>query len=198
MKLAAQLYTVHDYTQNEHDIYETLKKVRAIGYDTVQVSAFGPYRPEWLRDVLGEFGLSVCVTHTPLLRILTDTDAVIAEHKLIGCDTIGLGSLPHYDRPTVTALFEGLAPAIDRIHAAREDCDAIIMNAGAYTHYSYAIRDAIAAVRLPCVEVHMSNVHAREEFRHKSVIGPVCAGVIAGFGRQSYLLAVDAVKSIIG
>ena len=118
MKLAAQLYTVHDYTQNEHDIYETLKKVRAIGYDTVQVSAFGPYRPEWLRDVLGEFGLSVCVTHTPLLRILTDTDAVIAEHKLIGCDTIGLGSLPHYDRPTVTALFEGLAPAIDRIHAA--------------------------------------------------------------------------------
>ena len=87
---------------------------------------------------------------------------------------------------------------LDRIHAAREDCDAIIMNAGAYTHYSYAIRDAIAAVRLPCVEVHMSNVHAREEFRHKSVIGPVCAGVIAGFGRQSYLLAVDAVKSIIG
>ena len=71
---------------------------------------------------------------------------------------------------------------IDRIHAAREDCDAIIMNAGAYTHYSYAIRDAIAAVRLPCVEV----------------IGPVCAGVIAGFGKHSYLLAVDAVKSIIG
>ena len=91
-----------------------------------------------------------------------------------------------------------LRALIDRIHAAREDCDAIIMNAGAYTHYSYAIRDAIAAVRLPCVEVHMSNVHAREEFRHKSVIGPVCAGVIAGFGKHSYLLAVDAVKSIIG
>lgn len=86
---------------------------------------------------------------------------------------------------------------IDRIHQAMEDCDAIIINAGAYTHYSYALRDAISAVRLPCVEVHMSNVHAREEFRHKSVIGPVCAGVIAGFGKNSYLLAVDAVRGLL-
>ena len=86
---------------------------------------------------------------------------------------------------------------IDRIHAARGDCDAIILNAGAYTHYSIAIRDAIAAVRLPVVEVHLSNVHAREEFRHVSVIGPVCAGVIAGFGKNSYLLAVDAVKGLL-
>ena len=87
---------------------------------------------------------------------------------------------------------------IDHIHAARHSFDGIVLNAGAYTHYSYALRDAIAEVRLPCVEVHMSNVHAREEFRHKSVIGPVCAGVIAGFGKHSYLRAVDAVKAIIG
>lgn len=86
---------------------------------------------------------------------------------------------------------------IDRIHAARGECNAIILNAGAYTHYSIAIRDAIAAVRLPVVEVHLSNVHAREEFRHVSVIGPVCAGVIAGFGKNSYLLAVDAVKGLL-
>ncbi len=86
---------------------------------------------------------------------------------------------------------------IDHIHAAQGDCDAIILNAGAYTHYSIAIRDAIAAVRLPVVEVHLSNVHAREEFRHISVIGPVCAGVIAGFGKNSYLLAVDAVKELL-
>lgn len=85
---------------------------------------------------------------------------------------------------------------IDRIHQAMDEVDAIIINAGAYTHYSYAIRDAIAAVRLPCVEVHMSNVHAREEFRHHSVLSPVCAGVIAGFGKTSYLLAVDAVKAM--
>ena len=87
---------------------------------------------------------------------------------------------------------------IDKLHEAFGKKDGIILNAGAYTHYSYALRDAIASVRLPCVEVHMSNVHAREEFRHKSVIGPVCAGVIAGFGKHSYLLAVDAVKAIIG
>lgn len=85
---------------------------------------------------------------------------------------------------------------IDRIHAAMDEVDALIINAGAYTHYSYAIRDAIAAVRLPCVEVHMSNVHAREEFRHHSVLSPVCAGVIAGFGKTSYLLAVDAVAAM--
>ena len=83
------------------------------------------------------------------------------------------------------------------IDAAREDCDAILLNAGAYTHYSIAIRDAIAAVRLPVIEIHLSNVHAREDFRHVSVIAPVCAGVIAGFGKNSYLLAVDAVKGLL-
>ena len=106
---------------------------------------------------------------------------------------------PLHASPAVAAADCGCNVLVEKpLASSLEDCDAIIMNAGAYTHYSYAIRDAIAAVRLPCVEVHMSNIHAREEFRHKSVIGPVCAGVIAGFGKQSYLLAVDAVKSIIG
>ena len=120
----------------------------------------------------------------------TDTLASINAEVVQKCERLGM------DCSVFQSNSEGAL--IDRIHAAREDCDAIIMSAGADTHYSYALRDAIAAVRLPCVEVHMSNVHAREDFRHKSVIGPVCAGVIAGFGRQSYLLAVDAVKSIIG
>jgi 3-dehydroquinate dehydratase-2 len=70
------------------------------------------------------------------------------------------------------------------------DCDGIVLNAGAYTHYSIAIRDAVAAVTAPVVEVHISNVYAREDFRHVSVIGPVCEGSIAGFGRDSYLLAL--------
>ena len=118
----------------------------------------------------------------------SDTLAAINAEVVAKCERLGMSC----------AVFQSNVEGalIDRIHAAREDCAAIIINAGAYTHYSYALRDAIASVRLPCVEVHMSNVHAREEFRHKSVIGPVCAGVIAGFGKHSYLL--DAVKAIIG
>lgn len=81
---------------------------------------------------------------------------------------------------------------IDEIHNARKEFSGIIMNPGAFTHYSYAIRDAISAVKLPCIEVHISNVHAREEFRSKSVIAPVCLGQIAGLGKNGYLLALRA------
>ncbi len=79
---------------------------------------------------------------------------------------------------------------IDKLHFARDKYQGIVINAGAFTHYSYAIRDAISAIKLPCVEVHLSNVYARDEFRSKSVIGPVCKGSICGFGKFSYFLAV--------
>lgn len=72
------------------------------------------------------------------------------------------------------------------------DADGIVLNAGAFTHYSYALRDAIASVDTPVVEVHMSNVHAREEFRRNSVISAVCRGTVLGFGKNSYLLAVES------
>lgn len=81
---------------------------------------------------------------------------------------------------------------IDIIHSARDNADGIVINAGAYTHYSIAIRDAIASTDLPCVEVHLSNVHKREDFRHVSMISAVCTGVICGFGKKVYRLAIEA------
>jgi 3-dehydroquinate dehydratase-2 len=81
---------------------------------------------------------------------------------------------------------------INYLHQARGKYYGIILNAGAYTHYSYAIRDAISAVELPTVEVHLSNVYSREEFRHQSVIAPVTIGSICGFGHYSYILALEA------
>ncbi|MCL2086577.1 MAG: type II 3-dehydroquinate dehydratase [Oscillospiraceae bacterium] len=86
---------------------------------------------------------------------------------------------------------------INIIHQARDSAEGIIINPGAYTHYSYAIRDAIAAVTLPTIEVHISNVHNREEFRHNSVISPVCRGVICGFGIEGYVYALMSLDTYL-
>jgi 3-dehydroquinate dehydratase-2 len=81
---------------------------------------------------------------------------------------------------------------VNWIQKAKGQRDCIVLNAGGYTHTSVAIRDAISAIGVPTIEVHLSNVQAREEFRHTSVIAPVCKGVIAGFGLNSYILALEA------
>ena len=82
------------------------------------------------------------------------------------------------------------------VQQARGKFDIIVLNAAAYTHTSVALRDAIAAVGIPTIEIHLSNVHAREEFRHKSLIAPVCCGQIVGFGPNSYVLAVEAAVNV--
>lgn len=89
-------------------------------------------------------------------------------------------------------------PMAERIHAAHGDgTAAVLINAGAWTHYSYGIRDALAILKCPIVEVHMSNIHAREEWRHHSVIAPIAKGQIAGFGADSYRLALRAAVALV-
>ena len=91
----------------------------------------------------------------------------------------------------------GEGALVDAVQAARGDCDGIVVNAGAYTHTSIALRDALAAVALPFVEVHVSNVHAREEFRHHSYLAPLASAVIVGAGVQGYAFAVQRLATLL-
>ena len=86
---------------------------------------------------------------------------------------------------------------IDKIHEGTDVYDGVIINAGALSHYSYALRDAISFCRMPVIEVHMTNIFGREEFRKHSVISEVCAGHISGFGKNSYFLALRAIKELV-
>ena len=125
---------------------------------------------------------------TDIYGTMTLTD-IVAEIKEKGAE-IGF-SCDHFQSNHEGAI-------IDTLHAARGAYDGIVINAGAYTHYSYAIRDAIEAIEIPCIEVHMSDIHKREEFRHVSVISPVCKKQICGLGKDSYIHGLYALKEILG
>ena len=99
------------------------------------------------------------------------------------------------DIETFQSNFEG--EIVEKIQSAKDNFDGIVINAGAYTHTSVAIRDAISAVELPVVEVHMTNIYKREEFRHHSYLAPVCIGQISGFGVNSYKLGLNAIVNFI-
>lgn len=138
------------------------------------------------------------VIHGPNLNLLGTREPEIYGYdtlESINASLAKLGGELGVEIEAVQSNHEG--GIIDALHRARAEFDGVIINPGAYTHYSYAIRDAVAALGKPCVEIHLSNVHAREEFRSRSVIAPVCKGQITGFGAQGYLLALRAISAIL-
>lgn len=141
---------------------------------------------------------SVLVLHGPNLNLLG-----VREPKVYGTTTLAQidaalkaeGEKLGLEVRTFQSNHEGAL--IDALHDARTWARGVIVNPGGYTHTSVALRDAISAINLPTIECHLSNTEAREEFRHRSLITPVCVGVIKGFGWQSYLLALQAMAHIV-
>ena len=140
----------------------------------------------------------ILVIHGPNLNLLGEREEDVYGKTSLDDINVKLKDLAEsfsIELETIQSNVEG--EIVNAIQGAKGDFAAIVINPGGYTHYSVAIRDAIAAVKLPTVEVHLSNIYAREEFRHKSVIAPVASGQIAGFGVNSYLLGLQAAIDLI-
>ncbi len=141
--------------------------------------------------------IPVLVLHGPNLNLLGQREPGVygkMDLEEINRRLVAKGAEMGLEVQTYQSNHEG--ELIDRLHDARSWARGVIFNAGAYTHTSVALRDAIAAIEIPVVEVHLSNTQARESFRHVSMIGPVCKGSIAGFGWKSYLLGLQALAGL--
>lgn len=142
--------------------------------------------------------LRVLVLHGPNLNLLGQREPEVYGMKTLADVDSALQSLAQHldiELRIVQSNYEGAL--VDEIHRAIQHQDGILINAGAYTHTSIALRDALSAVGLPAVEVHLSNIYARDEFRHHSVLAGVCRGQITGLGIDSYLLGLRALRTVL-
>ena len=136
--------------------------------------------------------IRILIVHGPNLNLLgTRQPDIYGRVTLADIDNRLVSAAQARGAELRTFQSNGEGALVDALHDARQWADGVILNAGAFTHYSYALSDAIAGIGIPVIEVHLSNIHAREPWRHTSVIAPVVVGSIGGFGWRSYLLALD-------
>src|SRR5579862_230755 len=135
--------------------------------------------------------MRVLILHGPNLNLLGEREpAVYGTQTLAEVNDVILAAAEHIGIDVAFAQYNGEGQIVDALHAARNQYDAVVINPGAYAHYSYAIADAITAIGIPVVEVHLSNISAREAFRRTSVTASACRGTIGGFGVKSYILGL--------
>jgi 3-dehydroquinate dehydratase II len=142
--------------------------------------------------------MRVLVIHGPNLNLLGDREPEIyGTQMLADVDELISASAADLGLEVRCEQYNGEGQIIDALHAARSTADAVVINPGAYAHYSYAVADAIKSIGIPTIEVHLSNIHARDEFRRTSVTAAACRGTVGGFGPLSYVLALYAVAKML-